>query len=182
MASFNPAFAKLIELEGDFIDHPDDPGGATNLGISLRWLKSTGDYDLGDIDGDGDIDYEDIRKMTIVDARKLYKKHWWDKYRYDTLPDQAIANKILDMAVNMGALQAHKLMQRAINSVIGSIVLKDDGLLGPKSGQALQIALQNPRALLSAMRSHQEGFYRLLATQNPKFQVFLNGWINRAVS
>ena len=182
MAEFNPAFAKLIEMEGDFIDHPDDPGGATNLGISLRWLQSTGDHDLGDIDGDGDIDYEDIRAMTIVDARKLYKEHWWDKYHYDALPDQAIANKIFDMAVNMGARQAHKLLQRAINSVMGKIALKDDGLLGPQSGQALQVALQNPPALLSAMRAQQEGFYRLLAVQNPKLSTFLKGWINRAVS
>ena len=44
MAEFGKAFAKIIELEGGFVDHPDDPGGATNLGISLRFLKASKDF------------------------------------------------------------------------------------------------------------------------------------------
>jgi lysozyme family protein len=182
MAEYGPAFAKIIELEGGFIDHPDDPGGATNFGISLRFLQTQNDIELGDIDGDGDIDYDDIKKMSLQDAAKLYKKHWWDKFGYKQISDQAVANKIFDMAVNMGDRQAHKLLQRAINCVLGQRVLVDDGLLGPKSSQAMTIALQQPLALLAALRAQQEGFYRLLVANNSKFKVFLQGWLKRAVS
>lgn len=182
MADYAPAFAKIIELEGGFTDHENDPGGATNLGISLRFLQQNDEYDLGDLDNDGDLDYDDIKLMTLADASKLYKKHWWDKYGYEGIPNQAVANKIFDMAVNMGARQAHKLLQRAINCVLGQRALVDDGLLGPKSSQAMQVALQQPLALLASLRAQQEGFYRTLVAGNSSFKVFLQGWINRAVS
>ena len=182
MAEYAPAFAKVIELEGGFVDHPDDPGGATNLGISLRFLQTEGEYEFGDIDNDGDLDYEDIKNMTMKAASDIYKKHWWDKYGYEGIPNQAVANKIFDMAVNMGARQAHKLLQRAINCVLGQRALVDDGLLGEKSSQGMQVALQQPLALLAALRAQQEGFYRALVAGNSKFKAFLNGWLNRAVS
>lgn len=182
MAEFGPAFAKIIELEGGFCDHENDPGGATKYGISLRWLQTQKDYELGDIDNDGDIDYDDIKEMKISDASKLYKKHWWDKYGYEGIPNQALANKLFDMAVNMGAKQAHKLLQRAINCVLGQRALVDDGILGPKSSQALQAALAQPLAILAALRAQQEGFYRTLVASNSKFSAFLNGWLNRAIS
>ena len=172
MAKFEPAIEKILELEGGFVDHPSDPGGATNFGISLRWLQTVGDYDR-----------DDIKDMTAAQASALYKEHWWDKHRYENIPDQLIANKLFDMSVNMGPKQAHRLLQRAMNSVLGKRTLKDDGILGPKTLQTLIMsAAAQPHALLSALRAHQEGFYRLLVAQKPSFQVFLEGWINRAVS
>jgi lysozyme family protein len=182
MAEYGPAFAKVIELEGGFVDHPDDPGGATNFGISLRFLQTQEDYELGDIDNDGDLDYDDIKNMKLSDASALYKKHWWDKYGYGSIPNQAIANKLFDMAVNMGAKQAHKLLQRAINCVVGQRLLVDDGILGEKSSQGMGAAIQQPLALLAALRAQQEGFYRALVAGNDKFSVFLKGWLNRAIS
>jgi lysozyme family protein len=183
MAKFAPAFAKIIELEGGYIDHEDDRGGPTNYGISLRWLKSTGDIKLGDIDGDGDIDHQDIYKMTISDVSKLYWKYWWHKYDYEEINDQDIANKLFDMAINMGARQAHKLLQRAVNSLRGDDQLVDDGLIGWKTRTAINSALEvSAIGLLAALRAHQEGFYRTLLAGNPKFEAFIKGWIRRARS
>ena len=182
MAEYQPAFAKIIELEGGLTDHPDDPGGVTKYGISLRWLQTQEEYELGDIDNDGDLDYQDIEELTLKDAKALYKKHWWDKYGYESIQNQAVAVKIFDMSVNMGARQAHKLLQRAINCVLGQRAIKDDGVLGPNTGQAMNLALQQPHALLAALRAQQEGFYRLLVAKNDKFSAFLQGWLNRAIS
>ena len=102
---FGLAVRPLLVLEGGFVDHPDDPGGATNFGISLRFLQTLDDIELGDIDGDGDVDYQDISQMKSIDAQLLYFEHWWDKYGYGQIVDQGVANKLLDMSVNMGARQ-----------------------------------------------------------------------------
>jgi len=182
MAEFSKAFANVIELEGGFVDHPNDPGGATNFGISLRFLKATNDLELGDMDGNGTIDFKDIKLMTIQDAARLYKKYFWDAYNYVAITNQAVANKIFDMCVNMGANQAHKLLQSAINSTLGQLAIKSDGILGPKTGEAMSLAMQEPYALLVALRSHQEGFYKILVKQNSKFVAFKEGWLKRALS
>lgn len=179
---FLEAIPKVLAHEGGFVDNVNDPGGATNFGISLRFLQSTGDYELGDIDNDGDIDYDDISQMKIIDAKLLYFEHFWKKYGYGQIENQQVANKIFDMSVNMGARQAHRLLQRAVNCVLGQRALTDDGLLGPKTSQGMQLALQQPFALLTALRAQQEGFYRLLVAKNDKFEAFLQGWLNRAIS
>lgn len=179
---FMLSVARVLVLEGGFVDHPDDPGGATNFGISLRFLQTLDDIELGDIDGDGDIDYEDISQMKTIDAQLLYFEQWWDKYGYRQITDPSVATKLFDMSVNMGSRQAHRLLQRAINCVLGQKALVDDGLLGPKTSQAMTIALQQPIALLASLRAQQEGFYRLLVAKNKKFKVFLKGWLNRAIS
>jgi len=179
---FVTAVAQVLILEGGFVDDPDDPGGATNFGISLRFLQTLDDIELGDIDGDGDVDYQDISQMKTIDAQLLYFEHWWNKYGYGQITDQHVATKLLDMSVNMGARQAHKLLQRAINCVLGQRLLVDDGLLGPKSSRAMGAALQQPLALLAALRAQQGGFYRYLVAGNKKFKKFLKGWLNRAIS
>lgn len=179
---FMSAVAKLLALEGGFVDHPDDPGGATNFGISLRFLQTLDDMELGDIDGDGDIDYQDVSQMKTIDAQLLFFEYWWNKYGYGQITDLLVSIKVFDMSVNMGSRQAHRLLQRAINCVLGQKALVDDGLLGPKSSQAMTIALQQPIALLASLRAQQEGFYRLLVAKNKKFKVFLKGWLNRAIS
>ena len=58
MGCFSKAITVILKHEGGFSNHSSDPGGATNYGISLRWLKSEGLY--GDLDDDGDVDIDDI--------------------------------------------------------------------------------------------------------------------------
>lgn len=80
MASFNKPHAFTAKWEGGYCNDPDDPGGATNYGISLRWLKSLG-LNQGDIDRDGDIDASDIRALSKEQAAALFKEKFWDAYR-----------------------------------------------------------------------------------------------------
>ncbi len=63
MSNFEKAVEKVLEHEGGYVDHKNDPGGATNYGISLRFVKQSTGIDL-DVDGDGDIDADDIKAMT----------------------------------------------------------------------------------------------------------------------
>lgn len=183
MADFKKAIGPTLVFEGGYTNDPNDPGGATNFGISLRFLRDANEYELGDIDKDGDIDANDVKQLTVDRAIQIYKKHFWDKYNYGLLHDQDIANKLFDMTVNMGPSQSHKIAQRALRAV-GIKGVVDDGILGPRSLEAIQRVYTDDLevAYLAAVRSEQAGFYRVLAATKPSLGKFLNGWLNRAYS
>lgn len=182
--TFDIAFDQLIRHEGGFVNDPDDPGGATKYGVSLRWLKRAGLLDLdgdgfsdGDIDLDGDIDIDDIRQMTEGDARKLYRLHWWDGLRIGELPTSpAVQIKLFNLSVNMGSRQAAKCLQRGLASC--ERLVADDGAIGPLTSAAIR---EVPAAmLLGATRSEAAGFYRLLIAHKPVFEKYRSGWLKRA--
>jgi lysozyme family protein len=179
MAIFEKSIGHILENEGGYVNHPNDPGGATNYGVSLRFLKET-DGD-GDFDNDGDVDVEDIRNMDVEDAMAIYKKYWWDRFRYGMIHDQTIATKIFDMSVNMGAKRAHTLVQTAIN-VAFDAQLTEDGILGPATFQVINAIGDGDeeQILLDQICEEQWGFYQRLIAKNPKFRVFAKGWQRRA--
>lgn len=169
MSSFDLAIPVVLRHEGGLVNNPNDPGGITNFGVSLRWLKSKGL--AGDIDHDGDVDANDIKRMTVDEAKDFYKRFWWDAYRYEFVQAQMVATKIFDAAVNMGAPRAHKLAQ-------GVVGLTQDGIIGPKS-----LAEINAMPSLKFLVAYQEAmaqFYRQLVQLDPRRQEFLKGWLNRA--
>ena len=157
--------------EGGLVDHPSDPGGITNYGISLRWLRSEG-LDVGDIDAD------DIRALTPALAAALFKSKFWDAYRLGELP-QLIATCHYDCAVNTGPRQATLLTQRACNSLVGpyGVKLAVDGIFG-KNTRAFLMKHTTPK-LAETMIALREDFYRDLVARKPKLAVFEKGWLNR---
>lgn len=181
-SNFDKAVLVVLKHEGGFIDDPDDVGGATNYGVSLRYLLAEGDLEVGDIDGDGDIDADDIRNMQPQDAKKIYKLKWWDKYGYEHIQDLALATKVFDLAVNMGGRQAHKLLQRAVRS--SGITLTEDGMLGPRSFSAISALTEagHGDAILAGLRSEAAGFYRILIARKAVFKKYERGWLARAYS
>ena len=179
MAKFSLAIGPLLKHEGGFVDHPSDPGGATNWGISLRFIRSLQDPYF-DVDQDGDIDADDIKALTRDEAINIYREQWWERYNYEDIEDQALANKVLDLSVNMGPHRAHVLLQQAVRSATG-LVLALDGVLGPITFNAVNegkpaIAHYGlADELLAAYRSEAAGFYRSLNKPD-----FIKGWLNRA--
>jgi lysozyme family protein len=171
MAKFSLAIGPLLKHEGGFVDHPSDPGGATNWGISLRFLRGLEDPYF-DVDQDGDVDADDIKALTRAGAINIYREQWWERYNYGAIEHQALANKVLDLSVNMGPHRAHTLLQQAARAATG-IVLRLDGALGPNTLRQVNSALSNE--LLAAYRSEAAGFYRSLNKPD-----FIKGWLNRA--
>lgn len=180
--NFPQALAVLLNHEGGFVNDPDDPGGATKYGVSLRTVARL-DANLDglldfDLDGDGDVDADDIRAMTPDKAAEYYRRQWWDKNGYGRINSPEIATKVFDLAVNMGATQAHKCLQRAIRA--SWFPTADDGVFGPQTLSSTNAA--EPRSLLAALKSEAAGFYRTIAATSPKSAKYLAGWLTRAYS
>ena len=173
---FNRAVAVILAHEGGFSNHGADPGGATNYGISLRWLKSQGLY--GDLDDDGDVDIDDILAIDLGRATRIYREKFWQKNHYDRVIDCTIATKVFDMSVNMWPSQAHKLLQRALNGL--GDTLQVDGIVGPITVTATNTS--DPDELLDALRAEQRRFYLSLIKHRPTLAVFKRGWLKRAAA
>ncbi len=161
MSVFEVAIPIILKHEGGFNNDKDDPGGATNWGVSLRWLKSIGELEA-DIDGDGDIDALDIFNMPKSYAIKLY--------RYERINDQPLATKVFDLSINMGAKQCHKILQRTCNKISGDLDI--DGILGIVSFNVINSL--DPRWLLAQFKLEAINFYESLNKHK-----YINGWIAR---
>lgn len=107
--NFEQAFSEIIKREGGYVDHPDDPGGATNYGITERVARSHG-Y-VGS-----------MKDLPLSTAKHIYRRDYWDKISADLLPPR-IRFHVLDAAVNSGHGQAIKWLQKA-----GGV--DDDGIIG----------------------------------------------------
>lgn len=160
MATFEQAIETVLAHEGGYVQHPGDPGGETNFGISKRRYP-----DL------------DIKTLTRDQAVDLYRRDFWDQ-QYAKL-SQALATKLLDAIVNLGPQSAVRVLQQAINDE-GFGPLQSDGIFGPSTLQAARLC--PPEKLLRGFRARLAGHYTKLVMADPAREVFLLGWLRRAVA
>lgn len=110
-------------------------------------------------------------------AKTVYVKDYWVPVHGYLIENQPIANKVADLSFNMNPMPMVKVTQRAINSVMGRLVLDVDGEMGPKT-----LALVNgidAVKLLPAIKSYAKQRYEDIVRANPKDQPYLQGWLNR---
>lgn len=178
--NFPPALDVVLGHEGGFVDDPDDPGGATKYGVSLRYLTRLGEIatELAgafDIDGDGDIDADDVRLLSREDAARLYWSRFWRPYGYGRM-SLPIATHVFDHAVNAGPVAAHRVLQRACRAAGHAVA--EDGVLGPRTVAAAYAA--GTETLRAAVRAERAGYYRALIAVRPRLGKYRNGWLRRA--
>lgn len=179
-AIFDAALRFVLRHEGVLSEDPDDPGGTTKYGISLRFARAAGDLDGDghpdlDLDGDGDVDEHDIRALTPELAAKVYRLAFWDRYGYGRFP-LPLAQRLFALAVNAGPIVAGKTLQRALRAAGKPVA--EDGIIGPvTAAAALEVGAAD---LVPPFRAEAAGFYRELAARNPAARKWLNGWLNRA--
>lgn len=171
--TFQTCMSSILEHEGGLTKDKRDPGGTTNWGISLRYLKTMG-LDLND---DGVINEEDVIGLHKDGAEAIYRKYWWDKYHYAAFNELLVVEKVFDLAVNMGGLAAHKLLQEAINR-LGKKTIIIDGLLGGLTFAAANST--NGQKLRQQLRICAENHYRDILASHPDMEWARNGWMNRA--
>jgi lysozyme family protein len=154
--NFDLALKMILKSEGGFVNHPRDPGGMTNLGVTKKvweeWVKHP-------------VDEKAMRALTPELVSPMYKKKYWDAVKGDELPD-GLDYLMFDFAINAGPGRAIKTMQKAIGTT-------PDGAIGPKTMQSLKE--MNPAQLIEKFSVEKESFYRSL----PTFQTFGKGWLRR---
>ncbi len=184
MLLFDECFDYVFERETkrndpDFVsDDPNDRGGITKYGISLRFLKSLSYDDLKQVSIFEDVNENTIRNLTKSQAKELYRHQFWLKAPFSEIRNKNICSYIFDMACNMGISPAIKCTQRAIWSVMQKkLMLIDDGILGKDT---LELINKCALFILPALRSERASYYRLTAEKHSDQQKNLPGWLSRA--
>lgn len=165
----------ILRREGGFVDDPNDRGGTTNHGISLRYAKGVG----LDLDGDGDVDGDDIRLVTPDMAFDLYRDDFFVSPRINRLPEE-IQPQVFDIAVNSGPPRAIMIVQKVIN-MAGFGPTDVDGVIGPDTVRRAKLAQEDGGNLFNNAIMHERvRFYHALVKSDPTQERFLVGWLNRA--
>lgn len=173
--------------EGGKANYRADHGGATNRGISLRFLKSEGILDANhdgfadfDLDFDGDIDADDVNALTPDEALSLYYRCFWRRLDLGRLPEHIDA-AVFDQAVNGGSVAAVKLLQKAVNRLVSGAVAVD-GVLGRVTVAKVWTLIRTEQHddLLSRYRQEAELRYNGIARADHSQVEFLAGWVSRA--
>ena len=178
---FERAHAHTSRWEIGKVDDPDDPGLATNDGISLRFLRSLDEIERWDHDGDGDIDADDVMDLDEHDKRILFRENFWRSW-FDELESETLAIKLYDFGVNMGPRQRNKLAQRAFNELVEPVDrLFVDGRLGPLSMEAIanNCDPDECRLMLGDLEDGAARFYFGLAEKRRQSRRYLFGWLRR---
>ena len=160
-ADFAQALRFTLQFEGGFVNHPRDPGGKTNKGVTQR-VYDTFRRRQGQTP-------RDVRDITASEVHAIYLVGYWQGSNADDM-ERALATAHFDTAVNFGVGGAVKLLQRALG-------VEDDGDFGNRSRATLERANQSQTALRVCDLRIQHRHRRVAA--RPDQRVFLRGWLNR---
>ncbi|WP_297772722.1 holin-associated N-acetylmuramidase [uncultured Roseovarius sp.] len=171
---------EIVAREGGFVNDPDDPGGATNFGVTIHTMRQLG----LDLDRDGDVDVADVRLMSRERAVDIYIEHYFKRPRIAELPEPLHAS-VFDMQVNAGA-NAVKILQRLVTQM--GFNATADGVIGPNTLRAVQAAHDAaPDYIADAYAIARRNYYFRLADARPASRKFARsrsggkgGWIRRA--
>lgn len=156
--NFETCLALMLAHEGGYVDHPKDPGGRTNHGVTQRvWEEWIGRPS----------NEKEMRALTPLMVTPLYKRKYWDVCRADDLV-AGVDYCVFDVAVNSGPGRAIKFLQ-------SSVGVTADGGFGPVTLAAVKKAEEDPVRLIEMYCAKRLDFLQSLKT----FEVFGKGWSRR---
>lgn len=176
MRSVRSLAEEIVAREGGYVNDPDDPGGATNHGVTIATLRRLG----LDLTGDGRVSNADVRALTRAQAVEIFIDHYWRKPGIDRLPEE-LQPVVFDMHVNAGA-NAVRILQRLLTRL--GRPCPDDGIIGPRTVAA---AFAAGPGLAEAYALARRDYYYALADARPASRKYARrrdggkgGWITRA--
>ncbi len=154
--NFDEALKAILHHEGGFVNHPKDPGGMTNLGVTKRvWEEWTGH----------EVDEKAMRALTPEVVAPMYKAKYWDRIRGDDLPT-GVDYIVFDAAINSGPGRAAKWLQQTVGAV-------PDGAIG--AGTLGKVAAMEPTEIVEKYQQTRLAFLQSL----PTWDTFGRGWGRR---
>ena len=150
--NFDECVKMLLHHEGGYVNHPKDPGGETNLGVTKRVYEKWGGT-------------KDMKDLTVEDVAPIYKKNYWNRCKCDDL-ESGVDWVVFDWAVNSGTGRSAK----AIQKICGA---SQDGAIGPKT--LALIKTQDTEYVIEEFGKIRQNFYESLKT----FNTFGKGWTRR---
>jgi lysozyme family protein len=154
--NFDAALAAVLHHEGGYVNHPADPGGMTNLGVTRRvWQEWVG----------REVSEQEMRSLTPEQVGPMYKEKYWDKIKGDDLP-AGVDYVVFDAAINSGPGRAAKWLQECVGAT-------PDGAIGPATLRA--VADADPEELIARYQERRRDFLQSLNT----WPTFGKGWGRR---
>lgn len=156
-ANFDKALAAVLVHEGGYVNHPKDPGGATNKGITQKVYS---DWRFAH-----DLPSRSVKDITDAEVMAIYKHLYWDAIKGDELP-AGVDYAAFDFAVNSGVSRAARYLQEAAGVNV-------DGQIGPVTLAAIKA--RPAQDMIAALCDARMGFLKRLST----FDTFGRGWSRR---
>lgn len=154
--NFEKSLKMILHHEGGFVNHKDDPGGATNFGVTQAVYESWVDEP---------VTVDDMKALTVEDVTPIYKRNYWDRSKCDALPS-GVDFAVFDLSVNGGVGRGAKMLQKVVG-------VTQDGAIGPQTLRA--VSEMDPIDIIENYAVEREAFYRRLKT----FPTFGRGWLRR---
>ena len=156
MSNFDECLQIILHHEGGYVNHPKDPGGETNLGVTKRVYEEHGGT-------------KDMKDLEFEDVAPIYKKSYWDRVKGDELP-AGLDLCVFDFGVNAGTGRAAKYLQKMVGATA-------DGAIGPATLRAVETYVKQ-EGLKGAIEKYQKdrlAYYKKLK----HFKTFGKGWTRR---
>lgn len=154
--NFDACLAKWLAYEGGYVDHPADPGGATNLGVTIHTLRAWRGRP---------VTKAEVKALTVADVAPIYRNKYWNAVRGDDLP-RGVDLAVSDMAINSGPSAAAKLLQKCVGVTV-------DGHIGEVTLR--EVRKRHPAGLIGDFCARRASFFQGLKT----FKIFGRGWMRR---
>ena len=156
MSDFKECLDLVLKSEGGFVNHPSDPGGMTNLGVTKKvWEDFVGHP----------VSEADMRALTPEKVAPMYEQKYWRPCYGEVLP-RGLNFLVFSMGVNAGTGRSVKLLQQSLGCVV-------DGVIGQRTREL--ISSSDVSKLIAKFSEARREYYRSLKT----FPVFGKGWITR---
>lgn len=180
MFSVREIATEIVKREGGYVNDPDDPGGATNFGVTIGTMQRLG----MDLNGDGKVTVADVKRLSRQQAIDIFVRHYFERPGISALP-KALHPSVFDMYVNAGN-NAVRILQRLLGEF--GRICSVDGALGPKTaGAAADVAKIAPDHLADAYGIARRNYYYRLGDKRPASRKYCRrrdggkgGWIVRA--